>query len=922
LRVHVTARIADRCGSVLGLRVQSLGALVEELLAGDALAPRDGEFLFPLLVRRVSEALEGRGMREDLARFEDGYGALQPTIADLLDAGFHPEHFDACAERLANFGRADADAAPALLQVALGVRAAFASLGLAHRSDRIERALSILEAKPESLPARGVVLYGFADATGTQANLLLGLMRHAEARAIVDDPRPGVPEVAHFAAPLRARMAGIAGAREADPAPRNTVVSIEAEKPSGELRATVHAVARELAAGVAPEGIAIVARDLDPYRVSLCRALERAGIPFSGAPGALARSGPWRRRIRALRDLLAEGSRARLFTWLAAREAPADLVRALVPWSGNRLCDLPDEPPRLASAGAGLWRDACAFSQAAARAVDRFAWDGWVGLILSALGPEREGRDEPQPAVRHRLEELRRELPEGLSLGPEDFALLFAGVSEDLGACPLGGAGGGVRLLSVTEARGLTFARLFVLGMNRELFPRPIREDAFLSDPLRRGLSPLLPDLPIKERGHDEERYLAAQLAEAAERVTLSWSAFDEEGRPNPRSPLLELLQPPPADAVEPPNAEAVDARAVAGPAIPARHRDALIVAFEAAARELGVEVSGEHVAAHVVRGAEQSFGRVPPPPTPEEPLYVTGLEGLLRCPWRYYIGRVLDAQPQERSPGVLPSFDPRVIGNCVHRALEAAGARAGLPTREAFGALAGAPATEFAWPDAKALDAILLEAAETSARDAGVFLPGFARALAARARPHLTRIREVDTAAGNHPWLGVEVAGHALVPEAPGGRIRFRADRVEKTDDGLLLTDVKTGGKLRPPALQALAYALADGPTVAAGRYLMSRPESPPERASSAVDARDPAVRERLAAAAAAGDALWRDGVFFPRLTKPDGREPDACRTCDVAAACVRAGDRERRALIAFAEERGGDTAEKGWRSAWEIPQ
>ncbi|NNL87194.1 MAG: hypothetical protein HKP27_16140, partial [Myxococcales bacterium] len=707
LRIHVTARIADRCGSVLGVRVQSLSALVEELLAGDEDARRDGEFLFPLLVRRVAEALEGQGMREDLSRFEDGYGALQPTIADLLDAGFHPEHFDACAERLANFGRADADAARALLQVALGVRAAFAKLGLAHRSGRIERALSLLEAEPETLPARGVILYGFADATGAQANLLLGLMRHAEARAIIDDPRPGAPEVASFAAPLRTRMAGIAGERKADPAPRNAVVSIEAEKPSGEVRATVDAVARELAAGVAPEEIAVVARDLDPYRVSLCRALERAGIPFSGAPGALARSGPWRRRIRALRDLLAEGSRARLFTWLAAREAPAELVRVLVPWSGNRLCDLPDEPPRAARAGAALWRDARTFSKKAARAVDRFSWGGWVELILSALGPEREGRQEPQPAVRSRLEELQRALPEGLELGAEDFALLFAGVSEDLGACPLGGAGGGVRLLSVTEARGLTFARLFVLGMNRELFPRQIREDAFLPDPLRRGLLPLLPDLPIKERGHDEERYLAAQLAQAGDRVTFSWSAFDEEGRANPRSPLLELLQP---RALAAPSAAAVDA----GSALPARQRDALIVAFEAAARELGVEVSGERAAAHIARSAERSFGRVPPPPIPEEPFYVTGLEGLLRCPWRFYVGRILEAQPQERSPGALPSFDPRVIGNCVHRALEAVGARAGLPAREAFGTLAETPAAEFAWPDAKALDAILLEAAET----------------------------------------------------------------------------------------------------------------------------------------------------------------------------------------------------------------
>ena len=39
----------------------------------------------------------------------------------------------------------------------------------------------------------------------------------------------------------------------------------------------------------------------------------------------------------------------------------------------------------------------------------------------------------------------------------------------------------GVMVLGATAARGLSFRALFVLGMNEGVFPRTIREDAFLA---------------------------------------------------------------------------------------------------------------------------------------------------------------------------------------------------------------------------------------------------------------------------------------------------------------------------------------------------------------------------------------------------------------------------------------------------------
>ena len=71
----------------------------------------------------------------------------------------------------------------------------------------------------------------------------------------------------------------------------------------------------------------------------------------------------------------------------------------------------------------------------------------------------------------------------------------------------LGGEGAGVQILDATEARGRTFDHLFLIGLNGGVFPRTLREDPVLGDPLRRVLArsgtSVLPDLPVKREGSD-----------------------------------------------------------------------------------------------------------------------------------------------------------------------------------------------------------------------------------------------------------------------------------------------------------------------------------------------------------------------------------------------------------------------------------
>ncbi|HEX9788917.1 MAG TPA: PD-(D/E)XK nuclease family protein, partial [Candidatus Binatia bacterium] len=91
----------------------------------------------------------------------------------------------------------------------------------------------------------------------------------------------------------------------------------------------------------------------------------------------------------------------------------------------------------------------------------------------------------------------------------------------------------GVMVLNATAARGLSFRALFVLGMNEGVFPRTIREDAFLRDCDREVLERDLGyKVSQKLTAFDEEKLLFMLLAGAArERLYCLFQRADESGR-------------------------------------------------------------------------------------------------------------------------------------------------------------------------------------------------------------------------------------------------------------------------------------------------------------------------------------------------------------------------------------------------------
>ena len=91
----------------------------------------------------------------------------------------------------------------------------------------------------------------------------------------------------------------------------------------------------------------------------------------------------------------------------------------------------------------------------------------------------------------------------------------------------------GVTVSNATTARGLSFRALFIIGMNEGVFPRTIREDAFLRDADREVLERDLGfKVSQKLAAFEEEKLIFTLLVSAArERLYCSFQRADEAGR-------------------------------------------------------------------------------------------------------------------------------------------------------------------------------------------------------------------------------------------------------------------------------------------------------------------------------------------------------------------------------------------------------
>ncbi|MEX1023665.1 MAG: PD-(D/E)XK nuclease family protein [Planctomycetota bacterium] len=935
LLLHLQRRLAGR--TRLGWRLVTLPELARQVLKrhGEALSP--GDLALEVAVRRAARA---HAALTPVARTEAGLDAIAATVRDLLDAGLDAHERESWSEALGDEPRVEA-----LIDVALLAREDLGARGRLERGAVLRRAADVLDDGAVTLDARALFIHGFADVTYGAGRLIGALARDENARVWLELP----DGENHFVERMRDLLASSFGApvAVADEEHATTLDHLAGRDRVDVCERVARGAHDAIAGGMPPEDIAIVVRE--PAPPALGFALRRQGVPFSSVGATRGATGE-ARRIEALLTLLAEGGRTTLERFALTVPARPSALLAFQMAGAARLDDLAsiDWTPHLSrrsahevalkQAAPGQGR--LAHRRVAAEELDRVR-EHWLALTaeardlarmtlwsaardaLSSFASERLGWDETRLLDRV-LNALDREFDDEDELEFPELLRLLERALHDLGAGELGGAGGGVQILSMTEARARTFGRLFVVGLERGAFPRIAPIDPLMPDEVRGRLTPLVPEFPVKARSYDEERFQLASMLGAARHATLMWATDDGEGRALVAAPLVErLIGERGADELELSDDDVRDPIVAAGLS---GDRDA----WRAALANTIPPGDAAHLAAVVAEfeappdpprlGPWQ--GLVGAQPRPAR-IFVTRLEGWQKCPWKYLLEKVLQIEPRPDALGALPDFDARTIGSAVHQTLErclGAVDGEGLALDEA---LALARTTE---RRARLADQVLTEVAAELARKEGVRWAGFAPALVQLALPYV----RVAQAAIATP-LVAEVECALSVPAGDWGTVELRAriDLVEERDGALVGTDFKTGKRIHGTGdlpksdakrmehlqgavakgthLQAVAYAEALGQG-AKGRYLFLHPDlshEAPEREALAPNG-DPALLALFGVTVERTLGGMASGIHTARLLAPKGRserlEPNpACENCEVRTACSNGDTQAKRRFEAL---------------------
>jgi hypothetical protein len=1007
LRSHVVSRLVGFAGrSLIGVEVQTLANAAQEVVGrfGDGARPA-GAFT-SILVRRLAAADPGLG--SDLRALDDGYGIVEEAVRDLLDAGFGPHHAPVVAEKLRDLeGVVTADR---LLRVAGVVKVTAELCGQleAAGARRAEQAPHVAAELVRShgavaLPARAVIIHGFADATGVASDFIQSVMSAIGGAVIVDRP-PDPAAVARddagvvFLHRFETMLGGMAREpSEVEPvAPRLDL--FRAPNAEAEVRQVAHRVRALLDDGLPAESIGVVAREIEREAAVLRTQFRRLGIPFSGTSrGSLIGGSDWR-RARRLSAILRHGPEMPAELWLEASDGGgpssdfglalrtlgvvslADAAGVASTLGSRRSITLPIPDAEEGEARRGRKIDASEvrrLAERAARLVEVF--ENWpdrasaahhlrrVRRVVDLLGWETDPTaDDP---VLSAVNGFALEMPDELELDRHEFVEGSRRILTEVGLAAVGGAGGGVQLLSAMEARGRTFDELFLLGLNRGRFPRVVQEDALLPDAVRGHLAvEVLPEFPIKARGLDEERYLFAQLVASSAHVTLSWRDTVDGSKTAP-SPFVERLRRElgadvgraPAALSQAPDLEPRPAFEHAILAGHDRSRESLVSVLAETILEgadgaevvVGDPMEWSLARVDVLEAIEPEestdtpgpwAGLVGPvlPPGGSIPS-VTGLEDVARCPWRAFVGRRLGISEMPDPRLGLPDTGGLLLGSVVHEVLQSI-VDAKVGRRDvSLTELVESDAHDVPWPAADRLHELVGAAARRVAIRNGLSSAGVAPLLAARAMPVLEIARTVD-------WPG-DLATGVLAAEVNGRvatagdvEVRFRADRVDRSDASIVLTDYKAGKPVSTAkgettrrdhllkkiatgrALQAVAYALAPPSGLrGAGHYVALKPaigDAPEESRRATVVSEDGEMVEAFNHAVETVVAGWRSGGLIPRVEEPSSRDtvPQACKWCPVAQACLRNDSGYRRRLVRWlrAEEGSDSEVEAAARDLW----
>lgn len=911
LRLHVLERVlAHRGGCVIGLDCRTHRGLALDIAERAGIRPSVSTDLFPLFARRLAQ--KETPLRRTLDHLKDGYAAVLSSVGDLLDAGIDPAHLEALEEVLEVEGTKvatpfEVERAKSLVRIAAGTATVLEQQSLGRSSHLLNAATTLVRRSPDLLPSSAVLVHGYNDATGLVTDFLLALVQTFGGDILLDDPPDPVHPTAddvpdagvRFAEIYRERVEATLGAERARPEG-----SVQLAPPrldlfralgcEAEAREVAHRIKKLLGRGANAERIGVVTRTLGSYRRAIRTHFDRLGVPYSGVAPSGAKD-PSAFKVSALLEVLRQQEDVPVERWLDACrlepgarndlelalrtlgigrlfEAAALDVRRFVGTPDGKGLRLPVRTGFTAEDGdphasyryvsSRTVEQAVQAAGALVKDLGRWSVGSCLGEHLEALRELIEEHlhwpsDSPlATSVWAELDSWTQGIGHDLELDFYEFTSLLAYRLDNFGATAMGGQGGGVQVLDVVEARSRTFDHLFLLGVNRGVFPRVVQEDSLLPDRLREALSRrgfgVLPDLHRKLPGFDEERYLFAQLLAGSPEITVSWLEVDDEHVFRTPSPLVERLRwshpDPPASWKRPLAAAPIYADPeTAGADSEDRERPALesvtlagifgtrdqfssvLDTAEAecrarfpelresfdspAAKELAPirlrilnefdPVRGSTAGELTYGGLGPYFGFVGPITGAADPrrrrrLFVTTLEALARCPWRTFLERLLRVEKLPDPLDVLPGVNALLVGNLVHGVLESI-VRAGLESRlDDLSQARQAKGARVPWPNEDEFERILAANARKVALDESITLPGFERVLAGVCRRHLEAARELDWPNGESRFevLASEQRGE-LVWKNPPAVLAFKADRVDRNDDRLIFTDYKTGKPL-----------------------------------------------------------------------------------------------------------------------------
>jgi ATP-dependent helicase/DNAse subunit B len=432
--------------------------------------------------------------------------------------------------------------------------------------------------------------------------------------------------------------------------------------------------------------IAIVCRSLEQDMYSIAAALEEFGVPYDlPAPVPLTATAAGRTVMAALDFAAGSRSRDSLFVYL--RSPFSDIPREKVDEFDRRCrlfgiedtydllmeckirCGDPlEEINRLASAAA---KGVEALGDELRRFVRSFFKkphyiDGVLAetLKIDILALESLSALCDEAGTAGKIIEGAAPLPDGQERGNTDSAgLLLRGIRQASIRMPALTHRNCVRLLDPHRILNQHFNMIFVCGLLEKQFPSLGREDSFFSDADRRELSGNYGiGLDSRKGRLDEERFLYHRtLSRARDRVYLCYPACDKEGKPTIPSlfvdDTLDLFE---KDSITSREMKIGDLTFTPGEAPTAEQAVRSLALLSGTAEKTDRVLIEAAAAAGLGARLEKVLGacetNVPVISDPEviarlaglASFRVTELQRYLKCPFRYFVEKVLDPTDME----------------------------------------------------------------------------------------------------------------------------------------------------------------------------------------------------------------------------------------------------------------------------------